>query len=103
MTDKERLDDIKNEFNNDLKLGYAPAEEDEIPMKWLIERAERANELEAKYSRLEESLKKQTTNAFDGWEKVGKLEKENQDHLFTISDLEFQISRLRLQIGRGIT
>ena len=32
-------------------------------------------ELEAKYSRLEESLKKQTTNAFDGWEKVIELEK----------------------------
>jgi len=30
-------------------------------------------------------------------------EEENQDHLLTISDLEFQISRLRLQIRRGIT
>jgi len=47
---------------------------------YLIQQAERVEELEAKYSRLEESLKKQTTNAFDGWEKVIELEKENEEY-----------------------
>ena len=35
-------------------------------------------ELEAKNSRLEESLKKQISNAFDGWGKVIESEKENE-------------------------
>jgi len=47
---------------------------------YLIQQAERVGELEAKYSRLEESLKKQTTNAFDGWEKVIELEREKEDY-----------------------
>ena len=57
MNDKEQLEEIKDDFNDDLKLRFAPAEEYENPMKWLIERAERANELEAKNSRLEEHFK----------------------------------------------
>ena len=49
-------------------------------------------ELEAKYSRLEESLKKQTTNAFDGWEKVIELEKEKEEYE---QALEFGIKYLQ--------
>ena len=41
---------------------------------------ERVDELEAKNSRLEESFKKQTENAFDGWEKVIELEREKEDY-----------------------
>jgi len=37
-------------------------------------------ELEAKYSRLEESFKKQTTNAFDGWEKAFELVGEKEEY-----------------------
>jgi len=40
MNDKERLEEIKDDFNNDLRLGFAPAEEYENPMKWLIERVD---------------------------------------------------------------
>jgi len=49
-------------------------------------------ELEAKYSRLEESFKKQTTNAFDGWEKVIELEKEKEEYE---QALEFGIKYLQ--------
>ena len=59
---------------------------------YLIQQAERVDELEAKYSRLEESLKKQTTNAFDGWEKVIELEKENEEYE---QALEFGIKYLQ--------
>ena len=58
-------------------------EEFTVPLKdmdWLINQAECVEGLEAKYSRLEESLKKQTTNAFDGWEKVIELEREKEDY-----------------------
>jgi len=41
MNDKERLEEIKDDFNNDLRLGFAPAEEYEIPMNWLIKHCER--------------------------------------------------------------
>ena len=46
MTDKRFLCDIKDEFNNDLKLGYTPAKWYEEEMKWLIQQAERVDELE---------------------------------------------------------
>ena len=49
-------------------------------------------ELKAKCSRLEESLKKQTTNAFDGWEKVIELEREKEDYE---QALEFGIKYLQ--------
>ena len=59
------------------KIAYANRSEQE-------ERASRLElekqELEAKCSRLEESFTKQTTNAFDGWEKVIELEKENKEY-----------------------
>ena len=48
MNNQERLKDIKDEFNDDLKLGYTPAEWYEEEMKWLINQAERVDELEEK-------------------------------------------------------
>ena len=101
MTDKERLKIILDNSIYDHNF-----EEFTVPLKdmdWLIEQAERAQELEENCSHLRKSFQRQRNKAVEGWEKVIELEKENQDHLFTISDLEFQISRLRLQIGRGIT
>jgi len=69
-------------------------------MNWLTIQAERVEELEENCSHLRKSFQRQRNKAAEGWEKVDKLEKENQDHLLTISDLEFQISRLRLQTRR---
>lgn len=53
MTDKERLEDIKLKFNNtvDIML-YVPYED----VKFLIEQAERAKELERKIERYREAL-----------------------------------------------
>ena len=73
MNNQERLDMLKGEWSQ----GIPWAEESK---KWLLWQAERVDELEAKYSRLEESFKKQTTNAFDGWEKVIELEREKEDY-----------------------
>ena len=78
MNDKERLKIILDNSIYDHNF-----EEFTVPLKdmdWLINQAERVEELEAKYSRLEESLKKQISNAFEGWEKVIELEKENEEY-----------------------
>ena len=85
MNNQERLDMLKGEWSQ----GIPWAEESK---KWLLWQAERVDELEAKYSRLEESFKKQTTNAFDGWEKVIELEKENEEYE---QALEFGIKYLQ--------
>jgi len=91
MNDKERLKIILDNSIYDHNF-----EEFTVPLKdmdWLINQAERVEELEAKYSRLEELFKKQTTNAFDGWEKVIELEKENENYE---QALEFGIKYLQV-------
>ena len=67
-------------------------EDKEFYQKQAYKLEERVEELEAKYSRLEESFKKQTTNAFDGWEKVIELKKENEEYE---QALEFGIKYLQ--------
>ena len=71
MNNQERLDMLKGEWSQGIPWSQESKE-------WLLRQAEHVDELEAKCSRLEESFKKQTTNAFDGWEKVIELEKENE-------------------------
>ena len=44
MNDKERLEEIKDDFNNDLRLEFAPAEEYEISLKYLIKLVEKLEE-----------------------------------------------------------
>ena len=67
-------------------------EDKEFYQKQAYKLEERVEELEEKYSRSRESFKKQTTNAFDGWEKVIELEKENENYE---QALEFGIKYLQ--------
>jgi len=71
MNNDERLDMLKGEWSQGIPWSQESKE-------WLLRQAERVQELEEKHSHLEKLLKKQTTNAFDGWEKVIELEKENE-------------------------
>ena len=73
MNNQERLDMLKGEWSQGIPWSQESKE-------WLLRQAEHVDELEAKCSRLEESFKKQTTNAFDGWEKVIELEREKEDY-----------------------
>ena len=97
----EQLILIREQFRWGLaNLTQASLNLDNEDIDYLIQQAERVEELEENCSHLRKSFQRQKNKAVEGWEKVIELEKENQDHLFTISDLEFQISRLRLQTRR---
>ena len=51
-----------------------------VPLKymdWLVNQAGRVEELEENCSHLRKSFQRQKNKAVEGWEKVGKLEKEN--------------------------
>ena len=75
MTDKERLKIILDNSVYDHNF-----EEFTVPLKdmdWLINQAERVEELEENCSHLRKSFRRQKNKAVEGWEKVGKLEKEN--------------------------
>ena len=82
MNNQERLKDIKDEFNDDLKLGYTPAEWYEEEMKWLLQQAERVDELAKENGELFQLTKMQD-------EEINRLSEYNR--------------KLCLWIGRGIT
>ena len=78
MNDKERLKIILDNSTYDHNF-----EEFTVPLKdmdWLINQAERVEELEENCSHLRKSFKKQTTNAFDGWEKAFELVGEKEEY-----------------------
>ena len=85
MTDKERLKIILDNSIYDHNF-----EEFTVPLKdmdWLIEQAERAQELEENCSHLRKSFQRQRNKAVEGWEKVGKLENKNDQAMTRVHQL----------------
>jgi len=54
---------------------------------YLIQQAERAQELEENCSHLRKSFQRQRNKFVEGWEKVGKLEKENDQAMTRVHEL----------------
>jgi len=85
MNDKERLKIILDNSIYDHNF-----EEFTVPLKdmdWLIQQAERVGELEENCSHLRKSFQRQRSKAVEGWEKVGKLEKENYQAMTRVHQL----------------
>ena len=84
MADKERLEEIKDDFSNDLKLGFAPAEEYEIPLRWLIERVEELEEEQKLFRKQVEGFQKHMVQQRD---KISKSLEENQQAMTRVHAL----------------
>ena len=85
MTDKERLKIILDNSIYDHNF-----EEFTVPLKdmdWLINQAERVEELEENCSHLRKSFQRQRSKAIEGWEKVIELEKENDQAMTRVHQL----------------
>ena len=106
MNDRERLEEIKDDFNNDLRLGFAPAEEYENPMKWLIERVdELAKENYQAMTRVHAlaTIAKNQKQEYEDLREEKRYKKMFSKEKGKNIELEVKVQRMRLQIGREIT